>query len=228
MATLTMALLGALILAALAVVANWIPRPPGLSTGGAVVVLAALAIIVFALDQIREGGNTEAPPHSTIERTAEAASSHERTPTISTPPQVTRSLTVPSDVAVSSVDGGLDTGVAVEAGQAMSITASGRIEYGYEGGEFGDCIGFASTDPDGQRLVGSVACSTKLDPNVPLASAPVGALIGRIGDGPWTLIGSQRTVRADRSGELWLAHNDYSPSDNKGSYAVAIQLQPEQ
>jgi len=119
---------------------------------------------------------------------------------------------------------GVDSGVTVSAGQPLHINASGQAGYGYQGGT---CVGYPQTDPDGNRTLvappNTVNCGRKAgDPNLTLPSAPVGALIGRISNGPWFLVGSSYSGTANASGRLFLLYNDSDSGDNSGGYTVNI------
>lgn len=69
--------------------------------------------------------------------------------------------------------------------------------------------------PDGHR-------DARMDQGVPVATAPVGALIGRVGNGRPFVIGSNADVTMPASGMLFLGVNDGHVADNQGSFQVAI------
>ena len=58
-----------------------------------------------------------------------------------------------------------------------------------------------------------------------LNSAKIGALLGRVGNGPWFKIGEQARVTAQTNGELFLLFNDRPCcyGDNSGAVTVTIQ-----
>lgn len=67
-----------------------------------------------------------------------------------------------------------------------------------------------------------------LDPAAILTSAPVGSLVGRIGDNSPFVIGEHLVMTSAYRGELWVTMND-SPdrfSDNTGFVGVAVKLIP--
>jgi len=112
--------------------------------------------------------------------------------------------------------GWADSGVALGAGQLITITAYGRaitarINIFGPGSQSG---------PDGQSQIcpnfdGAPPCAMDF--------APYGALVGKIGpDGTPFLIGSNDTFTPAVSGELYLAVNDLLPyySDNYGNYMI--------
>jgi hypothetical protein len=138
-------------------------------------------------------------------------------------------LSLPANTVTTATGGGIDTGVSVRQGARVRVTATGIVTYGTETGPPGDCSGAtytqtAQVEPDGSRIIGSTPCASKIDPSCPLPTAPVGAVIARIGDGAWTLIGTKAEIVAPRDGELWIGFNDWIPSDNQGSYTVTVQL----
>jgi hypothetical protein len=59
-------------------------------------------------------------------------------------------------------------------------------------------------------------------PEVPIPSAPAGALIGRIDNGAPFLIGRNTSVQMPASGTLFLGINDDNTSDNSGAFRVTI------
>ena len=66
------------------------------------------------------------------------------------------------------------------------------------------------------------------DPAAILPSAPLGSLVGRIGDNPPFVIGEHLVMTSAYRGELWVSMND-SPdrfSDNTGFVGVSVKLTP--
>ena len=53
---------------------------------------------------------------------------------------------------------------------------------------------------------------------------PHACVMGQIGDGPWFLVGRNKTITADRNGRLKLRINDSVRKDNSGSFDVSIQV----
>ncbi|QHV95658.1 LecA/PA-IL family lectin [Spirosoma endbachense] len=51
-----------------------------------------------------------------------------------------------------------------------------------------------------------------------------GALLGRIGNGPWFLVGTDASFVADRDGTLTLLVNDAQTGDNSGSFIVEYSI----
>jgi hypothetical protein len=60
-----------------------------------------------------------------------------------------------------------------------------------------------------------------------LPSAPIGALMARIGDGDWFLVGSHASFSAPRSGQLVFAFNDRASfyTDNSRSIEGTVSIQ---
>ncbi|MBI3552269.1 MAG: right-handed parallel beta-helix repeat-containing protein [Elusimicrobia bacterium] len=99
--------------------------------------------------------------------------------------------------------GGLDTGLQVQSGQNIFVTATGTWNTG----------GFGVTNATGIATLGG------LDP-----ALKIGSLVGRVGGGNWFQLGSSVTVTAGQTGDLFLAMNDTSYLDNAGSIAVGAQV----
>lgn len=99
-----------------------------------------------------------------------------------------------------------NAGVQVAAGQRVSLLARGRWTHGHTAESYG---------PWG---------SGKADEGSILPAAPIGAVIGRIGDGPPFLIGEGATITGDSAGPLLLAMNDRPDGheDNHGSVLVSV------
>jgi hypothetical protein len=110
---------------------------------------------------------------------------------------------------------GVDTGIDVQAGAPITISATGTIVAGSRVGQVG---------PDGVRSSGfGSVVNTR-----PLPSAGVGALIAYIrkSDGqlsPPYLVGSNLSSSVPVDGRLILAVNDDNYNDNSGSFSVRIK-----
>jgi len=112
-------------------------------------------------------------------------------------------VNVPGNVAWT------DTGVTVNQGDRVAFQASGQITYGRSPGQV--------ATPDG---------GADRRPNYPDPSVPVGALLGRIGNGAPFAIGTQsQALGMPASGRLMLGVNDNELGDNGGSYTVVITRQ---
>jgi hypothetical protein len=101
-----------------------------------------------------------------------------------------------------------DTGVWAQAGDLITFAADGTINLNQTG---------AQSAPSG---------SSYTTQNPPLRNAPVGVLIGRIGNSQPIALGNRRTLRAPVSGEVFLGVNDDVLEDNSGEYRVRISVQP--
>lgn len=102
-----------------------------------------------------------------------------------------------------------DTGITVNQGDKVAFQASGEITYGRSPGQ--------TATPDG---------GADRRPNYPLPSVPVGALIGRIGNGTPFGIGTQtQPLPMPASGRLMLGVNDNELADNGGFYTVVVSKQ---
>ena len=120
----------------------------------------------------------------------------------------------------AKAQGGVSTGVDLTIGNTYRITGTGSARYGYDPGE--PCAGYPTTHPDGSRYLGTQNCGPKQDPSAALASAPIGLLIWRIGNGPWQPTPTSFT--AATVGRLYVAYNDDPGeySDNAASYTATI------
>ena len=99
------------------------------------------------------------------------------------------------------------TNITVRRGQQIRLNASGSI----------NVSSAASSGPDGSPAA-SVASS-----RYPVANAPVGALIGRIGNGRPFMIGAPPDpISMTANGQLFLGINDDNFSDNGGNYSVTV------
>jgi len=112
-------------------------------------------------------------------------------------------ITVPANQAW------IDTGITVNQGDRVAFRASGEITYGRSPGQ--------TATPDG---------GADRRPNYPDPSVPVGALLGRIGNGAPFAIGSQtQALGMPGSGRLMLGVNDNEIADNGGAYTVVVTRQ---
>jgi hypothetical protein len=140
-------------------------------------------------------------------------------PSASAQPAIQQLVDVLANVAVSEASGGFDTRVHLQRNHQVSLQASGSIFYGYEGA---DCFGTPQTGPDGHRTVGGRDCGTKLDPQVPAPSYPVGSLLWRVGASAWQEVGASKVIVAPMDGDLYLGINDDTIEDNQGSFVVSV------
>jgi hypothetical protein len=97
------------------------------------------------------------------------------------------------------------TDLTFAAGDRIRFDATGRVKVG-------DFAG--STGPEGMR--GFTHYSWE-------AGLPHGALIAKIGDGPYFLVGKERTVTVRGGGKLFLKINDRDRANNEGAFQVKVQ-----
>lgn len=118
-----------------------------------------------------------------------------------------------NDFTVAAAAGfpGMDTGLNVASGTTVQITASGTAWWGHFDS------GYAYVNPDG---------SSVYQGDTVLTSAPVGALICRVGTGPWRFVGSSNSFTSTNSGSLILLFNDVETYyfDNGGTFYVRVIL----
>ena len=126
-------------------------------------------------------------------------------------PTPTQTTPVPHTFAILAERGWDSTALFVRPGQQLEITATGSWNDGLEDTPHG---------PGG---------TDKYEPESFLASAPIGALLGRIGDNPPFEIGEHTIMTAEFGGELLLSINDHPEalSDNTGTLEVSVSLGPE-
>ena len=117
------------------------------------------------------------------------------TPTSSVP---AGSIPVPATVRWT------DSGVTVRRNQEVSFRVTGQVR-------ISDTV---SSGPSG------VATGRQ---ELPLPAAPVGALIGRVGNSaPFVIGDNERPIRMNNAGRLMLAVNDDQLLDNSGEFRVVI------
>jgi hypothetical protein len=102
-----------------------------------------------------------------------------------------------------------DTGINVRAGQMLTFDADGQIQLSDGRGD----LARPSGSTTGRRAA-----------DAPIASAPAGGLIARIGNGNPAYVGDRRALRAPTSGRLYLSVNDDYLADNQGDYRVTISV----
>ncbi len=102
-----------------------------------------------------------------------------------------------------------DTGIQVRAGDRLTFNSSGQIRVAQ-----GDA-------PETLATVDGAGSFQGPHGRYPVADAPVGALIGRIGNRAFG-IGSQTMLTMPASGRLFLGVNDDGFGDNSGAFSVSI------
>jgi len=114
------------------------------------------------------------------------------------------------------------TGITVQKGDTLTITATGAISFG--GGQI------ANLGPQG--IPWGEQCDKIANPHQrrfpwPLRGAPCWSLLGRIGREQAIEIGPSKRFAADRNGELLLGVNDNFVRDNTGSWDAKVTVTPE-
>ena len=124
-------------------------------------------------------------------------------------------MRVSQEVQLTGEESWIDTGIDVQAGEHVLITATGTLRYADAKNDNGP-EGLARGFKDLLRAL-------------PLNDAGRGALIGRIGDldaaQPF-LIGARRDITAPVSGRLSVAINQATDDQGSGNYAVRIEVYP--
>jgi hypothetical protein len=111
------------------------------------------------------------------------------------------------DIAVMANRDWTDTGIAVRSGEVLRFDVSGEIKFGMGDNQTATAGGNTSV----------------LNPSFPVPSLPVGALIGRVGNGaPFPIGASADPLTVDRTGRLFLGINDDQHGDNSGQFVVTI------
>jgi hypothetical protein len=163
-----------------------------------------------------DGGATRDMPIRDVARIYLNPSSARNTfnvPTLTTaaqPPAPTstpagRQVMVPSNVAW------VDTGITVRKGQRFRIVGSGDVR-------------LSSNADDVATPAG--AASYRFSPKAPIPTIPVGALIGKIGNGaPFSIGRTENAFTMSDNGRLFLGINDDYVADNVGTYTVYVSQQ---
>ena len=114
----------------------------------------------------------------------------------------------------------VNTGFNVRRGESIQFSAIGEGSYGYEGSPVNAT---PLTNADGERYVNGRNIGRKNDPNA-FFYGPIGALVARVGNGDYFLVGSGNQLIMPQSGVLYLCYNEVpgSGSDNRGGYEVSI------
>jgi Ca2+-binding EF-hand superfamily protein len=114
-------------------------------------------------------------------------------------------------VVVDATQAWNDTGIVVQAGDRISMRATGTARLS---GNAGD-----EADPSGTKV-------RRTAPDGPLPQEPAGALIARFGEtGTPVVIGREvNAFRAPASGRLYLSVNDDHHNDNSGSFRVEVNV----
>jgi hypothetical protein len=123
------------------------------------------------------------------------------------PAQTSRVRALTTDVTVRGTDRWTDSGIQLRSGQGVLCMTTGDIR-------------IRQNDND---VVTAAGRGVAAGAGFPLASAPVGALIGRINNGAPFLIGGEPwLLLMPASGRLMLGINDNAFDDNSGAFTVAV------
>lgn len=130
-----------------------------------------------------------------------------------TPLPVPTRTPAPKVINISAAGEWQDTGVSLAAGQTFEVTATGAWSHG---------LGDTAIAPN---PYGPGGCG-KEDSNAIMPSAPIGVLIGRIGDGALFVVGERLESVAGVAGRLRLSMNDAvgTYSDNSDYVTVTIRV----
>jgi len=113
-------------------------------------------------------------------------------------------------VTVSASRDWMDTGIVLQAGDVLDITASGQIFYAS-----GRTAAAPAAGAAGRRATAAA----------PMPDVEIGALVGRIADGPVFKVGDALAgYRAPADGRLFLRVNDDVLTDNRGEFRAVIAV----
>jgi len=119
-----------------------------------------------------------------------------------TAPPSARTVVVPSNVEWTN------TRFNVTRGQRLRFESTGEVRMSFDAGDIAHPAGTVSSRHNG---------------SAPLATAPVGTLIGRVGNGqPFSIGDSTNVFEMPASGRLYLGVNDDLVDDNSGNFVVKI------
>jgi Ca2+-binding EF-hand superfamily protein len=108
-------------------------------------------------------------------------------------------------IELEAARGWMNTGFDVREGETITLEANGTVQ-----------LSDNSADTAGPGGAGRRAQAA------PIPDAGAGALIARIDNSPAMLIGRRQTIRANRTGRLYLSVNDDHFADNLGHFIVVI------
>jgi len=113
----------------------------------------------------------------------------------------------PGEIVVRADNPWTDTGTDVRRGDVLTFVTRGRIMFGSDPSQ--------SSTADGNQAM--------KNQTYPVPQLPVGALIGRIGNGqPFAIGGNRNGISMPASGRLMLGVNDDHFPDNAGQFTVTI------
>jgi hypothetical protein len=114
----------------------------------------------------------------------------------------------PRTIQVSATQAWTDTGMDVQQGERITITATGDITF----------------SPGRTSNAGGNPAVT--NPQFPVGNWPVGALIGRVGATKPFGVGAAQSILMPAAGRLMLGVNDTILTDNSGAFQVTISRTP--
>ncbi|MCR4376410.1 MAG: hypothetical protein NUW22_16340 [Acidobacteria bacterium] len=116
-------------------------------------------------------------------------------------------------IAVMAADPWTDSGITVRTGDYLRFDVSRDIRFG----EGDDDISTADGNVAGRARSGILR-------RVPVASLPVGGLIGKVGTGgqPFSIGSAPQAIRMPANGRLMLGINDLTFNDNAGWFRVVV------
>jgi hypothetical protein len=131
-------------------------------------------------------------------------------------------------VAAATAAPGISTGITIPLHATVDLSTYGIASF--VSATNADCAHASYTDPDGnlyyETTKAHLCGKGPLGSTATMPSVPIGTLIGRIGTGPWMVIGIHKTFTAQTTGTLYLLYNDSLWNDNTGGYNVNLHIQP--
>ena len=110
-------------------------------------------------------------------------------------------------IAVAADRQWTDTGLYVNAGQMVTISADGRIRLAR----------------DTQDFVGAAGAAGRVG-DATMPNSPIGGLVARVENSAPVFVGQTRSFRAPRSGRLYLGVNDSFWDDNTGQFNATVDV----
>jgi hypothetical protein len=117
-------------------------------------------------------------------------------------------------VTVAANEEWTPTAFSVRRGEVIRFSASGEVVWRPETGDRVTAAGAVGGRGVFDRDEGVEG--------LPVANAPMGALVARVDNGKPFLVGSHSSVRMPASGQLFLGINDTHVADNTGNFSVNI------
>jgi hypothetical protein len=120
----------------------------------------------------------------------------------STAPSSARTVVVPSHVEWTN------TRINVTRGQRLRFEATGEVRLSFDAADVAHPAGAVNSRHNG---------------HAPVSAAPIGALIGRVGNGrPFSIGDSTNVLEMPAAGRLYLGVNDDYAGDNSGNFVVKV------